>query len=160
MTNRILAVLALVIFATPAFAVANDPKAIILDIYAHIRSAKGDATYDPPTSIYTPRLAKLIADDVTDAKGDEGRLDIDMWSNGQDFQIGPVSVTSKADEFRKDRQILTAKVTDFGKVETVVYYFEQIGGKWLLDDLRWTGNNGWTLSLVLKYGDYGPTGEK
>jgi hypothetical protein len=157
MTNRVLAVLAFVIFATPAFAVANDPKAIILDVYSHLRA---NAEYDPPPSLLTPRLAKLIADDTADAKGDEGRLDVDMWVNAQDLQLGPVTVTSKADEFRKDRQIVTAKVTDFGKVETVVYYFEQIGGKWLIDDIRWTGTNGWTLSLVLKYGDYGPTGEK
>jgi hypothetical protein len=157
MKNRILAVLAFVIFATPAFAVANDPKAVVLDVYANLKKMD---SYEPPKTIYTPRLAKLIADDTADANGEVGRLDVDMWVNGQDFQIGPVTVTSKADEYRKDRQIVTAKVTDFGKVETVVYYFEQVGGKWLIDDLRWTGKDGWTLSLVLKYGDYGPTGEK
>lgn len=152
MTNRILAIVAFVLFATPAFAVANDPKAIVLDVYNHIRT--NDA-YDPPKTIYTPRLAKLLADDVTDAKGDEGRLDVDMWFNGQDFKLGAVTVTSKFDELRKDRQIVTAKVMNFGKPETVALYFEQIGGQWLLDDLRWTGKDGWTLSLVLKYGDYG-----
>jgi hypothetical protein len=157
MKNRILVLCAFVIFATPAFAVANDPKAIVLDVYSRLRA---NEDYNPPTSLLTPRLAQLIAGDTADAKGDEGRLDVDMWRNAQDFQLGPVTATSKTDEFRKDRQIVTAKVTDFGKVETVVYYFEQINGKWLIDDLRWTGKDGWTLSLVLKYGDYGPTGEK
>jgi hypothetical protein len=157
MKNRILIVLAFVIFATPAFAVANDPKAIIQDVYTHLR-ANND--YDPPTSLLTPRLAKLIADDTADAKGEEGRLGVNMWINGQDSQLGPTTVTSKPDDFRKDRQTVTAKVMDFGKPTTVVFYFEQIGGKWLIDDLRWTGKDGWTLSLVLKWGDYGPSGEK
>jgi hypothetical protein len=125
MENRILAVLAFVIFATPAFAMANDPKAIIQDVYTHLR-ANND--YDPPTSLLTPRLAKLIADDTADAKGEEGRLGVNMWINGQDSQLGPATVTSKPDDFRKDRQTVTAKVMDFGRPTIVVFYFEQIGG--------------------------------
>lgn len=154
MKNRILAALVFVVFSTPAFAVANDPKAIVLDIYALI---KANNEYDPPNTVFTPRLAKLLADDTADAKGEVGRLDVSVWLNAQDSQLGPVTVTeAKTDDFRKDRQTVVAKVTDFGKVQTVVFYFEKIGGKWLVDDIRWTGKDGWVLSLLLKYSDYGP----
>lgn len=158
MKKLILAVIACVVLVTPAYAVANDPKAIILDVYAH---KKANFDYEPPKAIYTPRLAKLFADNEAAAdKAGDPALDVDIWVNAQDFQLGPVMATEKFDHYSKSKQIVTTKVTNFSAVTTVVFYFEQIGGKWLLDDMRWTGKDGFTLSLVLKYGDWGPAGEK
>jgi hypothetical protein len=138
--------------ASAAAGAASDPEGIVRDIYARI---KANDAYDPPHSIYTPRLAKLLADDAADAKGEVGRLDGSIWFNAQDFKFGGLSTSVRSDEFRKDREIVTAKVINFGAPETALFFFERDNGRWLLDDVRWTGKHGWTLSLLLKYGDAG-----
>ena len=138
--------------ANVAAGVPESPAAIVRDIYAHIKAS--DA-YEPPKTIYTPRLAKLLADDTADAKGEVGRLDGSIWLNAQDFKLGGVTTSARTDEFRKERQIVTAKVINFGAPETALFFFERQNGRWLLDDVRWTGKHGWTLSLLLKYGDAG-----
>ena len=123
---------------TLALAGPKDPAGIIRDIYKTIGAHE---SYEPPRDIYTPRLAKLFADDAADAKGEVGRLDGSIWFNAQDFKYGGVSVSGRSDEFRKDRQIVTAKVINFGKPETAVFYFERQNGRWLIDDLQWTGKD-------------------
>jgi hypothetical protein len=149
----VFAALVCALIATPSFAAdANSPIGIILGLYAHMEK---DQNFNPPDSVLTPRLAALIKGDEQDAKGEVGRLDVNFWVNGQDSQLGKVTAKAKTDDFRKDRQIVTATMMDFGKPQTVVFYFEKIGGKWLIDDVRWTGKDGWVLSLVVKYGDDG-----
>lgn len=150
-----IAVSALILALTaPAFAApANDPSAIIKDIYARIKASE---SYDPPNSVFTPRVQKLIKDDETDAKGEVGRLDTSIWVNAQDtVAIDKLIVTAKPDDFRKDRQTVTAQIVNKDYPETAVFYFEKQNSKWLIDDVRWTGKNGWVLSLILKWSDYG-----
>ena len=142
----------LLAFGTPALAApANDPKAIVTAMYAQMVKTKD---YNLPDGTYTARLAKLFADDTADGGrgGGVGRLDWDPWVNGQDFEIKDVKVTARADEFRKDRQIVEVNMIDFGKPMRVYFYFERVAGGWQIDDIRWPGKDGWTLSLVLKYG--------
>ncbi|HEY2071197.1 MAG TPA: DUF3828 domain-containing protein [Rhizomicrobium sp.] len=139
--------------ATPALAAdASSPKAIILDVYAHIQK---NVEFDPPNSLLTPRLAGLIAGDTADAKGEVGRLDVDFWINGQDGKITKVAAKARPDDLRADRQVVTVTMDNFGKPQTAIFYFEKQGGKWLIDDVRWTGKDGWVLSLAAKYGDGG-----
>ena len=152
--RTLLAGLVIVAFLSSAAAAApNDPASIIKDIYAHIKASD---SYDPPNTVFTPRIQKLIRDDETDAKGEVGRLDTSIWVNAQDtVAIDKLIVTAKTDDFRKDRQTVTAKIVNKDYPETAVYYFEKQNGKWLIDDVRWTGKNGWVLSLILKWSDYG-----
>lgn len=139
--------------STTAVAAPNDPASIIKDIYTHIKASD---RYDPPDSVFTPRIQKLIKDDETDAKGEVGRLDINIWVNAQDtVAIDKLIVTAKTDDFRKDRQTVIAQIVNKDYPETAVFYFEKQNGKWLIDDVRWTGKNGWVLSLTLKWSDYG-----
>ena len=140
--------------AAQAFAAQpDDPAAIVKNIYTHIKSSD---SYNPPNSVFTPRIQKLIKDDETDAKGEVGRLDTNIWVNAQDtVAIDKLIVTAKPDDFRKDRQTVTAKIVNKDSPETAVFYFEKQNGKWLIDDVRWTGKNGWVLSLILKWSDYG-----
>jgi hypothetical protein len=142
-----------VLLCAPAQAASptNNPKAIVAAMYAQMVKT---TTYTLPEGIYTARLAKLFGDDQTDGErgGGVGRLDWDAWVNGQDFQIKNVTVTSRPDEFRADRQIVQVNMINFGKAARVYFYFERANGRWQIDDIRWTGKDGWTLSLVLKYG--------
>ena len=43
-----------------------------------------------------------------------------------------------------------------GEAKELRFYFEKKAGRWLIDDVRIIGPNGWTLSTVLKYGDDRP----
>ncbi|HSM97275.1 MAG TPA: hypothetical protein VLT91_14625, partial [Rhizomicrobium sp.] len=82
--------------------------------------------------------------------------DTSIWVNAQDtVAIDKLIVTAKPDDFRKDRQTVTAQIVNKDYPETAVFYFEKQNDKWLIDDVRWTGKNGWVLSLILKWSDYG-----
>ena len=140
-------------FATAAFAAppADEPKAIVQGIYAQMIKT---TTFTPPDNIYSPRIQELFAEDRADGEkgGGVGRLDWDPWVNGQDFQITNIVASSRKDEFRTDREIVKVKMINFGKPAVVFFYFEKVKGHWQIDDIRWPGKGGWTLSLVLKYG--------
>lgn len=143
-----------------AAAPADQPKAIVQGIYDQIVKT---TTFTVPSGIYSPRIQKLFADDRSDGEkgGGVGRLDWDAWVNGQDMEIKDVIVTSREDEFRNDREIVRVNMLNFGKPATVYFYFEQVKGHWQIDDIRWPGPDGWTLSLVLKYGsDFLPHPDK
>ena len=158
MTFRILPAALFVMLAAPAFAAApaapSDPVAIINAIYAHIKS-NGD--WRPKDGdVLTPRLAGLIAADATDAKGEVGRLDSDYWTNSQDtVDVSHIKVGGHVDDFRKDRETVTLTILGKDSPGTADFYFQKQNGKWLIDDVRWEGKNGWVLSLLLQYSYYG-----
>ncbi len=148
---------------TVAHAATNiaDPEQFVRDVYAKFQ--KDPDNYTEPNDVYTPRLAALFAADRADGEkgGGVGRLDWDAWVNGQAVNLRDIAVSSRKDEFRSDRRIVTATMTNFGKPARVYFYFERLNGRWLIDDIRWPGPDGWTLSLVLKYGsDFVPNPDK
>ncbi|HEX4534650.1 MAG TPA: hypothetical protein VH000_10495 [Rhizomicrobium sp.] len=148
-------------FAASAVAApADEPKAVIQSMYDQMIKT---TTFTLPDNIYSPRIQKLFADDKADGikGGGVGRLDWDAWVNGQDFEIKSAVVSSRKDEFRNDREIVQVHMINFGKPATVYFYFEHVKGHWQIDDIRWPGPDGWTLSLVLKYGsDFVPAPDK
>ena len=139
----------------------DDPEKFVRATYAAF--VKDPDNYSEPDDIYTPRLQQLFAADRADGGkgGGVGRLDWDAWVNGQATVISDVTVTSRKDEFRDDRRIVQAVMMNDHKPARVYFYFERVGGRWLIDDIRWPGPDGWTLSLVLKYGsDFVPNPDK
>jgi hypothetical protein len=105
-----------------------------------------------PEDIYTPRLAALFALDAKEAGGEVGRMDFDIWSNAQDWQLSAVKVTGVPVDNAPGREIVIAKFKNLGKREEVHFYFEKTKAGWLLDDARGMTDETWTLSLILKYG--------
>ncbi len=157
------AAIAAVFLATGARAATaiSDPATFVRGVYASFQ--KDPDNYTEPDDVYTPRLAALFAADRADGEkgGGVGRLDWDAWVNGQAVNLKDVTVSARKDEFRSDRVIVTATMTNFGKPARVYFYFERMNGRWLIDDIRWPGPDGWTLSLVLKYGsDFLPNPDK
>ena len=148
---RWLLLLVFLVSATPGLCASANPAAIVRQIYIHMAA---DDHYDPPETVFTPRLAKLFADDRADGQGGVARLEVSVWTNSQDVDhLRPSAVSEQGDAFRKGRKIVTATISDFGKRQSVTFYFEQQNGRWLIDDIRWHGADGWVLSLLLKYGD-------
>lgn len=164
MKMRVLLAFAFTVLAVPAFAAAapaaapaagSDPAmTIIKTIYAHIKS-NGD--WRPKDGeVLTPRLAGLIAADAADAKGEVGRIDSDYWTNAQDtVDVSKIKVVGHVDDFRSDRETVLLTILGKDSPGTVAFYFQKQNGKWLIDDVRWQGKNGYTLSLLLQYSYYG-----
>lgn len=167
--RRIIAALILCIFwlAGPAAAATriDDPKAFITKVYADLMKgqtetgANLDESVDPPDDIYTPALQKAFDDEDKDANGDLGRLDFFFWVNGQDWKLKDVEVTERTVWRRPDRRVVAVSFVNFDQENSLLFYFQKIGGRWLIDDVEsidmgdGAGAEGsdWTLSLILKY---------
>jgi hypothetical protein len=127
----------------------DDPKAFVTEVYRRLVAAQSThSSYTPPDRIYTPRLEKLLRDDVRKAKGEVGCLDFVFWVNGQDWTITQVNVTS-ADE-GQERKTIIAKFLNFGDPQEIHFDFRSNAGHWLLDDVHSLSAPPWTLSEILK----------
>lgn len=135
--------------AAPAPRAITDPQAFVTGVYKRLAA---DPNYAPPTDIYTPRLKALWADMTRDARGEVGRVDFEFWTNAQDWALKGVVVTSKPVEGNAGRRVVIARFTNSGAPEEIRFYFERTAAGWRLDDARSVGKDGWTLSLILKYG--------
>lgn len=166
--RRIIAALILLVFwvAGPAAAATriDDPKAFIVRVYDDLAKGQtdtgaGDAAVDPPDDIYTPALRKAFDDAEKDADGDLGRLDFFFWVNGQDWKLSDVEVTDRTVWRRPDRRVVSANFTNFDQPNTLIFYFQKVGGRWLIDEVESIDmgdgaaveGSDWTLSVILKY---------
>lgn len=128
----------------------TDPVVFVKGVYEKLAK---DQNYKEPEDIYSPRLAALFALEQKEAGGEVGRMDFDFWTNAQDWQIANVDVSSQPVEGAKDREIVVAKFKNTDRKEEIHFYFEKLSwAGWRLDDVRSFGDDGWTLSLLLKYG--------
>lgn len=127
-----------------------DPDAFVRQVY---EGMAGDAGFNPPDDIYTPRLDALWRGMERDAGDEVGRVDFEVWANAQDGRISDVSVRGQAVDGRPDRRIVIARFRNEDRPERLVFYFEKTGAGWKVDDIVSTGGQGpWTLSVLLKYG--------
>ena len=127
----------------------DDPAKFVSAIFKQM-SAKSD--YNPPDDIYTPHLASLFALEKKESGGEVGRLDFDIWTGAQDWELKNITVTEKPVEGSNARKVVIAKFKNSGTPEEMHYYFEKSGNGWLLDDVGSMKGETWTLSIVLKYG--------
>jgi hypothetical protein len=128
----------------------TDPAAFVTGVYKRLAT---DRNYAPASDFYTPRLKALWADMEHDAGGEVGRVDFEFWTNAQDWEIKDVKVSSARVEQNLRRKVVIARFVNEGRPTEICFYFERVGGRWLLDDARSVGKDGgWTLSLILKYG--------
>jgi hypothetical protein len=135
-----------------AATVIADPANFVKDLFHRMSVATAEKPYVPPEDIYTSRLAGLMALDKHEAGDEVGRLDFDIWTGAQDWELSGVRISTQAVEGAKNREIVVAKFKNGGKPYVIHYYFERAGGAWKLDDVREVSPEPWTLSLVLKYG--------
>ena len=130
----------------------DDPVAFVKEVYGHYAAHKPGQDYTAPGDIYTPRLKALFVRDEKWAKGEVGCLEIDFWVNGQDYELKNVRVSSRPVTGRPDRMLVIATFLNLGTPNELHFDFQQIGGKWLLDDVHSVGGavaERWTLSKIL-----------
>lgn len=150
--------------AQPALAAPRptEPQAIVAEVYARLMLEQEKPpevldSYNPPNDLYTPALAKAFADEKRDAAGDLGRLDFFFWVNGQDWKLADLEISERSVWRRPDRRVVAVAFSNFGQENSLLFYFQKVGGRWLIDDVESLdvveGDEGyaWTLSLILKY---------
>jgi hypothetical protein len=147
--------LTLALTAVPACAGTriDDPVAFVTQVYARL---KKNHDYKPPDDIYSARLAGLIAADrreVGAVPPNFGRLDFSFWVDAQDTDDampGVVKVTGLDAPHAPDRKVVDVTFTNYSPQENR-FYFEKTAAGWKLDDVS-SPSEGWTLSLILRYG--------
>jgi hypothetical protein len=137
-----------IVDAAPASKI-DDPVAFVKEVYGHYAAHKSGDDYTAPIDIYTPRLKALFVRDEKWAKGEVGCLEIDFWVNGQDFELKNVRVSSRPVAGHPDRMLVVATFLNLGTAEEIHFDFQQIAGKWMLDDVDSVRGERWTLSKIL-----------
>ena len=135
--------------AASAQTLGDAPPVYVATAYDKLANNGG---FNPPDSLYTPRLRALQALDRREAGGEVGRVDFFPWTNSQDGTLSDLSIASAFVDGREDRMIVTVNFKNEGRPERVHFYWIKSGGKWLIDDISSDLGEPWTLSLVYKYG--------
>jgi hypothetical protein len=150
----LLAVFLLLAGVAPALAGGKgvaDPVAATQALYGAMLSGNIDNPGELP---FTARLDALAALDAKEFGPDEvGRLDFDIYLNGQDGKVSDVSVSARDVDNAPNRRIVVVTFRNFDTpMETHFFWEKGRDGLWRVDDVRALGEDGWTLSLLYKYG--------
>jgi hypothetical protein len=146
--SRLLVALTLVIgsiVAPPAARAADaDAEALLKGIYDHYIDKKDGLDFTTEAEekrIFTPELAKLVADDVAESSksGDVGRIDFDPFINGQDWEVKKVDLSYE--QTAPDAITATARFNNFDTAETVRYQLVKTPEGWRIGDIRWSDND-------------------
>lgn len=135
-----------------------DPAAYVLGIYDQSK-ATADHELDE-SATFTPRLAALHKDGQG-PEGELGRMEMNFWTNAQDDDIKRAAVKTFEVDRAPARRVVAARFDNIQTPTLIHTYWEKgANGRWYLDDahnvpVAGVGSAPWTLSLVLKYGDYG-----
>jgi len=130
-----------------------DPEKAMRQVYAALEKESQEIAL--PLSARLDGLFRL--DQKETGPDDVGRIDFDYFVNGQDSKITDAVVTSRTVENAPDRRIVVVRFKNFDEEMENHYFWEKTRSGWVLDDVRFLdGKEGYTLSLVLKYGWDGP----
>ena len=128
---------------------ADTPEAFITDIYRFYvgRQSKGiDLTRSgAPARYFTPTMAALIVADQKEAQGEVGRLDSDVFVNGQDWSLTQIP-TLKTTVTAPDRAtVKAAAVNGGGEIR-----FSLVKGAkgWRIEDIAWQGSSDTLLQML------------
>ncbi len=153
---HVIAVFALSMLVSQSAGAVENPTEWVKKLYAKYerQQATGSALdlFKPDA---TDRLKKAIAAEATCIKRTKGicGLDFDPVANAQDFEITNVVVSShaKVSTTQASQGWVRATFSNGGAPQVIEYYFLQVRGDWLLDDVsdKTPGSEGWTLTKIL-----------
>jgi hypothetical protein len=121
----------------------SDPVALIKAIYA---------TYETDTpgleNIYSTRLQALLDKDEKETpEGEVGRIDWDVFVNGQDWKLSELKITLVSKT--ADRAQIRASFKNFGDANNILFDLVRENGAWRVDDVQNTLPPRWTMSKIL-----------
>ncbi len=135
--------------ASPLGDADSDPVALITAIYqTYTDITPGEDAVPDIQGVYSKRLQALVDKDEKETpEGEVGRIDWDVFVDGQDWQltelkIVPVSKQATQAEIR-------ASFKNFGEPRDILYTLVLDDGHWRIDDIQETLKPRWTMSKIL-----------
>ena len=147
-TLRTLLALLIALVLAPASAGAgadSDPLALIKAIYATYATDNDNPALE---NTYSTRLQALIDKDARDTpEGEVGRIDWDVFINGQDWKLSKlkIALVSKT----ADRAQVRATFKNFDEANDMLFDLVRENGAWRIDDIQATLKPRWTMSKIL-----------
>jgi hypothetical protein len=146
----VLALLAVVLSAaSPPAGVDGDPVALLTAIYkTYTDIGPGEDGVPELSGVYSKRLQALIDKDEKETpEGDVGRIDWDLFVDGQDWQLTELKIVPALKE--TTRAEVRATFNNFGEPRDILYTLVLENGHWRIDDIQETLNPRWTMSKIL-----------
>ena len=144
---RFALIFAFLIAASPAPAAPHDdPLAPVTSIYKIYQ----EDTNDPDLSdVYSRRLQSLIDEDEKNTpKGEVGRLDWDVFVDGNDWALAKVKIelVSKS----QTRARVRATFENYKEPRDIAFDLVREDGRWVIDEVSSLRSGGrWTMSKIL-----------
>jgi hypothetical protein len=146
----VLALLAVVLgAASPPAGVDGDPVALLTAIYkTYTDIGPGEDGVPELSGVYSKRLQALIDKDEKETpEGDVGRIDWDLFVDGQDWQLTELKIVPALKE--TTRAEVRATFNNFGEPRDILYTLVLENGHWRIDDIQETLKPRWTMSKIL-----------
>jgi len=146
----VLALLAVVLgAASPPAGVDGDPVALLTAIYkTYTDIAPGEDAVPGLSGVCSKRLQALLdKDEKETAEGDVGRIDWDLFVDGQDWQLTELKIVPALKE--ATRAEVRATFKNFGEPRDILYTLVLENGHWRIDDIQETLKPRWTMSKIL-----------
>ena len=146
----VLALLAVVLSAaSPPAGVDGDPVALLTAIYkTYTDIGPGEDGMPGLPGVYSKRLQALIDKDEKETpEGDVGRIDWDLFVDGQDWQLTELKIVPALKE--ATRAEVRATFNNFGEPRDILYTLVLENGHWRIDDIQETLKPRWTMSKIL-----------
>lgn len=135
--------------ASPLGDADSDPEALITAIYqAYTDIVPGEDGTPEVEGVYSARLQALLDKDAKETpEGEVGRIDWDVFVDGQDWQLTELKIVPVSKE--ATRAEVRATFKNFGEPRDLLYSLVLEGGHWRIDDIQETLKPRWTLSKIL-----------
>ena len=126
---------------------ANGPVAAITAIYKAYQSAPSKGP--DIGKVYSAQLQALIdADAKATPDGEVGKIDWDVFVDGQDWEISELKIAVVSED--GDRAQVSASFVNLGEPREMLFDLVREGGRWLVNDVQSLKPGGrWTMSKIL-----------
>ncbi len=134
-----------------------EPVAMVSDVYRRLVADQHTfpPQYEPPESIYSPRLEALVAGARRAANGEAAcGLDFVFWVNGDNLELSDVQVTPGPAPAAPGHRTVVATFVNTSSHEKIIFDFSRVHRRWRLDDAQSVGEGSkWTFSRLLQCKD-------
>lgn len=122
-------------------------EAAIVAIYKSYQSSPANGP--DLGKVYSARLQALIdADAKATPEGEVGKIDWDVFVDGQDWEISELKIALV--EEKGDRANVSASFLNLGEPREMLFDLVREGGQWKVDDVQSLKPGGrWTMSKIL-----------
>jgi Protein of unknown function (DUF3828) len=135
--------------ASPLGDADSDPVALITAIYqTYTDIAPGEDAVADIQGVYSKRLQALVdKDDKETPEGEVGRIDWDLFVDGQDWKLTKLQIALISKE--ATRAEVRATFKNFDEPHDILYSLVLEDEHWRIDDIQETLKPRWTMSKIL-----------